>query len=621
MSDTTPPGEDRHQQRSDAIQQAVAAIELAGKAANAYKRDDLRDRLAQTRQRLLDPAFYVLVVGEFKQGKSTLINSLLNAPICPVDDDIATAKPTIVRYSEQPTAAVLFEDPDAGDERRPPIREEIPIDQVREYVTEQQLQRDRVVQAVEVGVPRKLLASGLVLVDTPGVGGLGSTHSTATIGALPMADAVIFASDASQEFSGPEIEFMRTALSMCPNLQCVLTKTDFYPAWRKILELDIGHLRSEGIDVPIQPMSSILRQHAINTNDKELNEESGFPALVTYLQRDIIADAERLTVRSAASDVLAVSVQLQTQFQAERQVLADPESSQAAKTKLEQAKADAERLRGQLAKWQQTLGDGIQDLTADVDHDLRTRFRLITRQADESIDNTDPATTWTEFEPWIYRRTAEDVTNNYAFLQMRSTTLAELVAEHFNIERNEIALELPIDNPTDVIQSTAVEAQLDVKKMTLRQQGMTGLRGGYMGTLMFTMLGNLAGLALGPVAIVAGLLMGRKALRDEKERQLTMRRQQAKNAHRKYTDEVAFLVGKDSRDTLRMIQRALRDYYSARADELHKSTTESLQAVGQAAQADEQQRVTRLRDVEAELKRISSLRDRAFALAPELRQV
>ena len=42
----------------------------------------------------------VLVVGEFKQGKSQLVNALVNAPVCPVDDDIATAVPTVVRHAE-----------------------------------------------------------------------------------------------------------------------------------------------------------------------------------------------------------------------------------------------------------------------------------------------------------------------------------------------------------------------------------------------------------------------------------------------------------------------------------------------------------------------------------------
>ena len=88
-------------------------------------------------------------------------------------------------------------------------------------------------------------------------------------------------------------------------------------------------------------------------------------------------------------------------------------------------------------------------------------------------------------------------------------------------------------------------------------QGMAALRGSYGGLLMFGMLGRMAGLAMAnPATIIIGLFMGRSALQGEKERQLSMRRNQARQAHRKYTDEVGFVVGKDSRDTLRRVQRA-----------------------------------------------------------------
>ncbi len=55
----------------------------------------------------------------------------------------------------------------------------------------------------EIGLPRKILEGGLVLVDTPGVGGLGSAHGAATMSALPSADAVLLVSDAAQEYTGP----------------------------------------------------------------------------------------------------------------------------------------------------------------------------------------------------------------------------------------------------------------------------------------------------------------------------------------------------------------------------------------------------------------------------------
>jgi hypothetical protein len=609
--------------RTAAVQRALSVVKLGSQAATAYKRPDLVDRLAATAKRLADPSFHVFVVGEFKQGKSSLANALLNAPVCPVDDDIATSAPTAVRYGEEASAAVLLRPPetdDGGDDRQEPIREQIPIEQVAQYVTEAaNPANERRVQAVEVSIPRKLLADGLVIVDTPGVGGLGSAHSAATIGALPMADAVLFVSDASQEFTAPELEFLQTARRMCPNVICVLTKVDFYPSWRKIRDLNLEHLKSRKIDVPLMCVSSALRIHALRTNDRDLNQESGFPQLVGYLQNDIAANAEKLTVRAAANDVLSVTTLLTTQFKNEQQALANPENAQEVVAHLQELQEKLARLRGGASKWQQSLSDGVIDLQTDLEHDLRGRIRQVTKQADDALDASDPADTWDDFQAWLYRRVAEDVIHTYTFLYGRADELAERVAEHFGEDGGDLAVQLEMLNPTDIVSAIDANTDIQASKMGMGAQGLAAMRGSYGGMLMFGMLGNMAGLALAnPATIVIGLFMGRKALRDEKERQLAMRRNQAKQAHRKYTDEVVFVVGKDSRDTMRRIQRQLRDYFSARAEELNKSTTDALNAAQQAAKSDQATRQRRLRDVNAELERIGSLRKKALELAPEI---
>lgn len=609
--------------RTAAVQRALSVVKLGSQAATAYKRPDLVDRLGMTAKRLADPSFHVFVVGEFKQGKSSLANALLNAPVCPVDDDIATSAPTAVRYGEEASAAVLLRPPetdDGSDERQEPIREQIPIEQVAQYVTEAaNPANERRVQAVEVSIPRKLLADGLVIVDTPGVGGLGSAHSAATIGALPMADAVLFVSDASQEFTAPELEFLQTARRMCPNVICVLTKVDFYPSWRKIRDLNLEHLKSRKIDVPLMCVSSALRIHALRTNDRDLNQESGFPQLVGYLQNDIAANAEKLTVRAAANDVLSVTTLLTTQFKNEQQALANPEDAHEVVSNLQQLQEKLARLRGGASKWQQSLSDGVIDLQTDLEHDLRGRIRQVTKQADDALDASDPADTWDDFQAWLYRRVAEDVVHTYTFLYGRADELAERVAEHFGEDGGDLAVQLEMLNPSDIVSAIDANTDIQASKMGMGAQGLAAMRGSYGGMLMFGMLGNMAGLALAnPATIVIGLFMGRKALRDEKERQLAMRRNQGKQAHRKYTDEVVFVVGKDSRDTMRRIQRQLRDYFSARAEELNKSTTDALNAAQQAAKSDQSTRQARLRDVNAELERIGALRKKALELAPEL---
>ena len=84
----------------DVVDRAIGLTEAGG-------RNDLAQRLGHTRRRLLDPTVRVLVIGEFKQGKSLLVNALVDAPVCPVDDDVSTAVPTEVRYSRTPVATLV----------------------------------------------------------------------------------------------------------------------------------------------------------------------------------------------------------------------------------------------------------------------------------------------------------------------------------------------------------------------------------------------------------------------------------------------------------------------------------------------------------------------------------
>jgi len=52
--------------------------------------------------------FYVACVGQFKRGKSTLLNALIGHPVLPTAVIPVTAVPTIIRYGECLTAHVRF---------------------------------------------------------------------------------------------------------------------------------------------------------------------------------------------------------------------------------------------------------------------------------------------------------------------------------------------------------------------------------------------------------------------------------------------------------------------------------------------------------------------------------
>jgi hypothetical protein len=598
-----------------------AVLDLASRACVAYDRSDLDERVRRVTGQVEDRSLNVVVVGEFKQGKSSLINALLNAKVCPVDDDIATAVPTIIRHGDPKRAwAVLLPEGKADDSvDDPDLRREIDFEDLPLYATEQrEVEQGAGVRAVEIELPRKLLSGGLVLVDTPGVGGLGSAHATAAIGALSVADAVLFVSDASQEFTRPEMDFLAHALSLCPVVLCIQTKTDFYPAWREVVEINEGHLAKLGHEVPILAISSALRVEAARRNDKELNQDSGFPALLEKLRGDVVGGANSVQQERVGGEVQEICEQLASQFEVELAVLNDAELTNQLVERLEVAKARSVQLRGDLAKWNVTLADGVGDLTSDIDFDFRARIRKLTQEGDLAIDNSDPINTWDEFEPWLVNRVSHEVISNYSLLTMRAAELSSQVAGHFSLDGGRLFEDLDIRTPSQILSTVDVEDSVELDDLSRGKSGLTILRGSYSGMLMFTVLGGMVAVAAPLLPIVApgvGLLMGRGALKDEKKRQLTKRRGQAKNAMRRYCDEVSFQVNKDSRDTLRRVQRQLRDHYSARSEELHRSITESLKVAADSAKTGEDEKVARIRHVEAELARIKALSESAAALS------
>jgi hypothetical protein len=597
-----------------AVPAAVDLVDLALKATTAYGRPDLGPRLQATRRRLADPDVRVLVVGEFKQGKSQLVNALVNAPVCPVDDDIATAVPTMVRHAETTTVHLVRE----GAPGSTPSRTEVPAAKLAEYVSEAGKPANRAgLTYAEVGIPRKLLAGGLVLVDTPGVGGLGSAHGAATMSALPGADAVLLVSDAAQEYTGPELEFLHAAMKLCPNVGCVLTKTDLYPHWRRISELDRGHLRAQDIRAEIFPVSSTLRLLAAKNQDTAMLEESGFRGLVDFLLRRVVAMSDDLDRRSTSQDVLAVCEQLAGGMKAELAVQENPERLDAMVADLTRAKGRADELKQRSARWQLTLNDGVADLQSDIEYDLRDRLRSIVREAEQLVDDADPAEIWDQFAEWFHQQVAAAASANFVWAAERARWLAARVAEHF-AEGAEVALPELRFADQGMAQKVNQLEKPEAEKFGVGQKLYTGARGGYGGMLMIGMATTVAGLGLlNPISLGAGLLFGGKTVRDERKRMLQRRQSEAKQAVRKHIDEVTFQVGKDSRDMLRATQRQLRDHFSALADEVSTSIATSVAAAQSAVKTTSSERERRIRDLKAELARIDGLAERARKLAAE----
>ncbi len=266
------------------------------------------------------------------------------------------------------------------------------------------------------------------------------------------------------------------------------------------------------------------------------------------------------------------------------------------------------------------LNDGIADLTADVDHDLRGRFRVITQHAEKQIDTATRPGNWAEIGAELENAIATAVGDNFVWAYQRAQVLAQEVARTF-IEAGLEAVEMPRIDAREMGASLGEIkslAKLESKPVGKAGKVTMGMRGSYGGVLMFGMMTSFAGLGMfNPLSLGAGLLMGRTAFRENMDNRMLRVRNEAKMNTRRFIDDVSFVVNKESRDRLKGIQRQLRDHYRGIANQLTRSLNESLQATIAAAQLEENERNTRTRELERQLNILKQVTEHAEKLAAE----
>jgi hypothetical protein len=119
---------------------------------------------------------------------------------------------------------------------------------------------------------------------------------------------------------------------------------------------------------------------------------------------------------------------------------------------------------------------------------------------------------------------------------------------------------------------------------------------------------SLAGMPLlNPYSLAAGVLLGRKSYKDDAAARLVRRQNEAKNAVRRYIDEVVFQVNKHLKDRLRMVNRTLRDLVGDRVRELQRTLSEAMQGAQQGVRMESADREARIRRVNAQLQRVERL--------------
>ncbi len=179
-------------------------------------------RLRAARARLGAGRLNLAVLGEFKRGKSTLINRLLGAPVLPVGVVPMTSLAILVEHGPRPEVDVEL----ASGER---LR--LAPEALRDYATESgNPENRRRVTRVVVRHPAQILAAGVVLVDTPGVGSVHDHNTEVAHRALAEADAAVFVFSVDSPASRVELDFLSSVRERVGRVIFVLNKADLVGA-------------------------------------------------------------------------------------------------------------------------------------------------------------------------------------------------------------------------------------------------------------------------------------------------------------------------------------------------------------------------------------------------------
>jgi GTP-binding protein EngB required for normal cell division len=199
----------------DALAAALGRLAALGTEQDREQIAALRDRLDAARLR-------VLVAGEAKRGKSTLINALLGRAVLPAGVTPLTAVATTVRYGDDPHAEVRFGD---GHE------EKQPLSALPDLVTERGNPGNRRhIAGVTVYLDAPILAGGVELVDTPGTGSVYEWDTAAAYAALETMDAAVLVLTADPPVSAAERDLYAKVAALSVTTFTVLNKADHLDA-------------------------------------------------------------------------------------------------------------------------------------------------------------------------------------------------------------------------------------------------------------------------------------------------------------------------------------------------------------------------------------------------------
>ncbi|MDZ7316555.1 MAG: dynamin family protein [candidate division KSB1 bacterium] len=283
-------------------EQKQALAEAAASLRNLIPGETFAQTFNEILQNIAEERLQLVVLGQFKRGKTTLINALFGRAVLPADVIPVTAVITEIRYSSSLEAHVEFLN--GGSQK-------VEIEDLAEYITESDNPNNvKGVAKVAVGIPADILKNGVVIVDTPGIGSVHAHNTRLTVEYLLHADAAVFVFSADPPLTELEQDFLKMVIPVVPQIIFVLSKSDYLDpeGLKKVVAFNQAVLcRLLGKDdIEISPLSALCGLQAKQMNDPEKLKQSGLEAFERKVNELLLQNRGRYIILANADRILRV---------------------------------------------------------------------------------------------------------------------------------------------------------------------------------------------------------------------------------------------------------------------------------------------------------------------------
>jgi GTP-binding protein EngB required for normal cell division len=271
------------------------------------------------KEKVRNNAFNLVVVGQFKRGKTSLINALLGAEILPVAVVPLTSIVTIITWGEALRIKVYFNDGKIA---------EIKSENLVEYVTEKGNPKNaKDVHEVILTYPSPYLKDGVRLIDTPGVGSIYQHNTDVAYQYLPKSDAALFLLSVDQPMSKAELDFLKDVKEYSNKIFFVLNKADYLREsdLKESIEFSRNRLKETmSSEVKLFPISARLALEGAAAKSGEQMEKSMLPLFSKDLHRFLMEEKGNVLILSVTNNLLRSIAQAKLELELELKSLTSP---------------------------------------------------------------------------------------------------------------------------------------------------------------------------------------------------------------------------------------------------------------------------------------------------------